>query len=60
MRVRPDAPMHELAELFEQYMFETEAFARAVFAGQNQIGRALVRVPPLPGEPMPPQAGGVQ
>lgn len=48
MRVRPDAPMHELSELFEQYMFENEAFARAVFAGQNQIGRALVREEALP------------
>ena len=48
MRVRPDAPMHELSELFEQYMFENEDFARAVFAGQNQIGRALVREEALP------------
>lgn len=24
------------------------------------LGRALVRVPPLPGEPVPPVAGGVQ
>jgi NAD-dependent dihydropyrimidine dehydrogenase PreA subunit len=48
MRVRPDAPMHELSELFEQYMFENEDFARAVFAGQNQIGRSLVREEALP------------
>ena len=48
MRVRPDAPMHELAELFEQYLFENEDFAHAVFAGQNQIGRALVREEALP------------
>ncbi len=48
MRVRPDYPMHELAELFEQYMFENEDFAHAVFAGQNQIGRSLVREEALP------------
>jgi ferredoxin len=44
MRVRPDSyPTHELSELFEQYMFGDERFAHAVFAGQTQIGRSLVR-----------------
>jgi ferredoxin len=48
MRVRPDAPIGELATLFDQYFFEHEAFAHAVFAGQTQIGRALVREEALP------------
>jgi formate hydrogenlyase subunit 6/NADH:ubiquinone oxidoreductase subunit I len=49
MRTRDDLPMKELAGLFEQYMFEEKEFARGVFAGQTQIGRALVREESLPG-----------
>lgn len=48
MRTREDYPIKELAELFEQYFFEREDFAHAVFAGQTQIGRALVREEALP------------
>lgn len=48
MRMRPDAPTAELAALFDQYFFEHDAFAHAVFAGQTQIGRALVREEGLP------------
>jgi NAD-dependent dihydropyrimidine dehydrogenase PreA subunit len=48
MRVRDDAPLDELARLFEQYMYEDDRFARAVFGGQTQIGRALVREDALP------------
>mgnify|MGYP001823120785 CR=1 FL=1 len=51
MRVREDAPMKELSELFEVYMFENPAFAHAVFAGETQIGRSLVREEALPDEP---------
>ncbi|HQY92245.1 4Fe-4S dicluster domain-containing protein [Caldilinea sp.] len=50
MRVRPDAPMQELSALFEQYMFQNEDFARAVFAGNTQIGRSLVREEALPAD----------
>jgi formate hydrogenlyase subunit 6/NADH:ubiquinone oxidoreductase subunit I len=48
MRVREDFPMAELSRLFEQYMFEDENFAHAVFAGNTQIGRSLVREEALP------------
>jgi ferredoxin len=49
MRLRPDSyPTHELSELFEQYMFGDERFAHAVFDGQTQIGRSLVREEALP------------
>ncbi len=48
MRTRENYPEHELAELFEQYMFQDEHFARAVFAGDAQIGRSLVREEALP------------
>ena len=48
MRTRDAYPMRELSQLFEQYMFEDERFARAVFAGDTQIGRALVREEALP------------
>ena len=43
-----ELPEQELAKLFEQYFFEHEDFARAVFAGQTQIGRSLVREEALP------------
>jgi ferredoxin len=48
MRARPDCPTAELATLFDQYFFEHDTFAHAVFAGQTQIGRALVREEALP------------
>ncbi|NLX03989.1 MAG: 4Fe-4S dicluster domain-containing protein [Phycisphaerae bacterium] len=43
MRVREDAPMGELARLFEAYMREDDRFARAAFAGRTQSCRSLVR-----------------
>jgi len=53
MRVREDAPMQQLAELFDQYLFADDGtFAHAVFRGSTQIGRSLVReesLPELPG-----------
>lgn len=48
MRTRADYPMQELAQLFDQYFFERDEFAHAVFAGQTQIGRSLVREEALP------------
>ncbi|NTV62324.1 MAG: 4Fe-4S dicluster domain-containing protein [Oscillochloris sp.] len=48
MRVREDCPSAELAQLFDEYFFEREDFARAVFGGQTQIGRSLVREEALP------------
>jgi NAD-dependent dihydropyrimidine dehydrogenase PreA subunit len=51
MRVREDAPMQELAGLFEEYMYGDDAFASAVFAGSTQIGRSLVREESLPDDP---------
>ena len=42
MRERPDAPMEEYAEAFEDF-FDDEAFVRSVFAGSTQIGRSFVR-----------------
>ncbi|MBI3891709.1 MAG: 4Fe-4S binding protein [Candidatus Wallbacteria bacterium] len=48
MRARPDMPLAELAQLFEKYMHGDGAFAHSVFAGQTQLGRALVREEALP------------
>ncbi len=48
MRARADLPMAELARLFDEYMFRDDRFARAVFAGETQIGRSLVREEALP------------
>jgi NAD-dependent dihydropyrimidine dehydrogenase PreA subunit len=48
MRTRDDLPMKRLAELFEQYFYESDRFGRSVFEGQTQIGRALVREEALP------------
>jgi NAD-dependent dihydropyrimidine dehydrogenase PreA subunit len=53
MRVRDDAPMEELAHLFDHYLF-TDAehtFAHAVFRGSVQIGRSMVREEALPEHP---------
>ncbi|NTU79830.1 MAG: 4Fe-4S dicluster domain-containing protein [Chloroflexales bacterium] len=48
MRTREGYPNEELAKLFDEYFFEREDFAHAVFAGQTQIGRSLVREEALP------------
>jgi ferredoxin len=51
MRVREDAPMQELAELFDQYLFQDGSLAHTVFRGSTQIGRSLVREEALPEHP---------
>jgi ferredoxin len=43
MRTRDDLPMTELAHLFDEYMNDDECFAQAVFEGDTQLGRALLR-----------------
>ena len=49
MRAGDDLPREELARLFEEYFFEGDGrFARAVFGGDTQIGRSLVREAALP------------
>ena len=49
MRTGDDVPRAELARLFEEYFFAGDGrFARAVFAGETQIGRSLVRESALP------------
>ncbi len=48
MRTRDDVPLAELARLFDEYMYRDGRFAQAVFAGQTQIGRSLVREEALP------------
>ncbi len=56
MRTRPESyPTHALSQLSEGPMFGDERFAHAVFAGQAQIGRSLVREESLP--PDSPGAG---
>jgi Na+-translocating ferredoxin:NAD+ oxidoreductase RNF subunit RnfB len=54
MRVRDDAPMTELARLFDEYLHgdPEHAFAHAVFRGSVQLGRSLVREEALP-DPLP-------
>ncbi len=42
MRERPDAPLEEYAEAFED-LFDDETFVRSVFTGSTQIGRSFVR-----------------
>ncbi len=53
MRARDDAPMEELAALFDTYLFGEEGypFAHSVFEGNVQVGRALVREEALPDRP---------
>ncbi len=51
MRVREDAPMAELAELFHHYLYDDGALAHSVFRGSTQIGRSLVREESLPDDP---------
>lgn len=43
MRTRDDLPMNELAELFDQYMFQDDRFAHSIFEESTQLGRSLVR-----------------
>ena len=47
MRIREDAPMEELAHLFEEY-FESGTLPHSVFRANTQIGRSLVREEALP------------
>ncbi|MEZ5142930.1 MAG: 4Fe-4S binding protein [Acidimicrobiales bacterium] len=49
MRTRDDAPMEEIAHLFDHY-FDEGALPRAVFRANTQIGRSLVREESLPEE----------
>jgi ferredoxin len=49
MRARDELPMAEVAKLFDDYMNEGR-FMRSAFAGQTQVGRALVREEALPAE----------
>lgn len=48
MRTRDDVPLAELAKLFDAYMHEDDRFARSVFEGETQLGRALLREEALP------------
>ncbi|NQV14222.1 4Fe-4S dicluster domain-containing protein [bacterium] len=48
MRTRDEAPMEEIARLFDQYMVEDDRFSRSVFQKQTQIGRSMVREESLP------------
>lgn len=49
MRAGDELPRAELARLFEEYFFEGDAaFAKAVFGGDTQIGRSLVRETAIP------------
>jgi ferredoxin len=50
MRTGEDVAMKDLALLFDQYMNEDDRFARAVFDGQAQLGRSMVREEALPEE----------
>ncbi len=49
MRERPDAPMEEYANAFED-LFNDEEFARRIFTGTAQIGRSLVREEAIPAD----------
>lgn len=49
MRTRPEAPMKELAQLFEEYFNENDGmFFRAHLEGQTKLFRSLVREEVLP------------
>jgi ferredoxin len=50
MRTGEDVEMKDLAVLFDQYMNEDDRFSRAVFDGQIQLGRSVVREEALPKE----------
>ncbi len=49
MRERPEAPMEEYAEAFDD-LFNDEEFVRSVFRGSTQVGRSFVREEELPTE----------
>ncbi len=53
MRVRDEAPIEELARLFDEYLFadDEHRFARSVFQGSVQVGRTMVREEALPERP---------
>jgi Pyruvate/2-oxoacid:ferredoxin oxidoreductase delta subunit/predicted transcriptional regulator len=53
MRVRTDAPMEQLAKLFDEYMYgdPDREFGHAVFRGSVQIGRSMVREEAIRDEP---------
>jgi len=53
MRVRDDIPQRELARYLVEYVHESPEFARAVFAGRVQAGRALVHENALDPEELP-------
>lgn len=48
MRLRPEMPMAELAQLFEEYFYGDNRFAQALFEGQTQLFRSFVREEALP------------
>ncbi len=48
MRTSDTLPQSELAQLFDDYMFQDDRFAHAVFSEHTQIGRAMVREETLP------------
>jgi ferredoxin len=50
MRLRDDAPMEELARLFEEYFGDGD-LAHSIFRANTQVGRSLVREESLPDEP---------
>ena len=50
MRTRDEAPMEELAHLFEHY-FDEGALPHAVFRANTQLGRSMVREEALPADP---------
>jgi ferredoxin len=49
MRMRPEAPMEEIADAFED-LFEDEEAVRSIFRGSTQVGRSLVREESLPAD----------
>jgi len=48
MRIRDDVSQAQLARLFDEYMDQDDRFARSLFQGPTQIGRALVHEQALP------------
>ena len=49
MRMRPEAPMEEIAEAFDA-LFDDEEAVRSIFRGSTQVGRSLVREEALPAD----------
>ena len=48
MRTRDDVPLAEISRLFEQYMQDGSGLLQAVFGGNTQVARTLVREEALP------------